>query len=658
MLSGSADAALLFDAQGRPLYANAAATRLLAVRPQETDGERWDGLDLAAAGLEQLEEDRARVADSGVPVRNEARAETSEGKRDFEYILTPVLDAAGHVETVVANVRDVTARKAAEAERAELLERERTARARAERAAVHTARLQSITAVLSRTSTTAAVVEVIRDKALPALGAHAGAVALLEGHDLELAATVGYSAEVVERWRRFPVHTPTPLAEAVRTGEPVLIPTADALAERFPALARSPSPEHRSWAALPLIGVLGPLGGLALSFVEAGERDREEVDFMLSLAGQCAQALERVRLGEEARAATEAREQLRAEAEAARAAAEERAQAAQVLAAVRDGVVLVDQEGLVRLWNRGAEAITGITAQEADAARIEEVSPGWASLMERVAVAPMDEPGRAQTLPLEVAGRELWLSVSAVSVADGTVYAFRDVTEEQALEHARRDLVATASHELRTPVGAVYGAARTLLTRDLPEEQRAGLLTVIATQSERLAGIVDQLFFASRLDEGAVAISLTSVDGVALAREVVDRARERAPRSVHLLLAAPEAPIAVRCDEDRLRQVLANLVDNAIKYSPDGGPVEVAVGRDGELVRFDVHDEGMGIPAAEQERIFEKFYRLDPDLTSGVGGIGLGLYICRELVARMGGRISLTSDERAGSTFRVELPAA
>jgi signal transduction histidine kinase len=114
-------------------------------------------------------------------------------------------------------------------------------------------------------------------------------------------------------------------------------------------------------------------------------------------------------------------------------------------------------------------------------------------------------------------------------------------------------------------------------------------------------------------------------------------------------------PIAA--DRDRVRQVLVNLVENAIKYSPDGGTVEIGVEAIDSQVRFHVRDEGMGIPDDEQARIFEKFYRLDPAMTRGVGGTGLGLYICNELVDRMGGRIWVQSTSGGGSTFFFELPA-
>jgi signal transduction histidine kinase len=114
----------------------------------------------------------------------------------------------------------------------------------------------------------------------------------------------------------------------------------------------------------------------------------------------------------------------------------------------------------------------------------------------------------------------------------------------------------------------------------------------------------------------------------------------------------------LRCDEDKLHQVLVNLVENAVKYSPDGGRVTVEVSANAEHGRIVVRDEGLGIPAGEQERIFEKFYRLDPSLARGVGGSGLGLYISRELVERMQGQLTVSSEAGRGSTFVVELPRA
>src|SRR5262249_6791246 len=141
-------------------------------------------------------------------------------------------------------------------------------------------------------------------------------------------------------------------------------------------------------------------------------------------------------------------------------------------------------------------------------------------------------------------------------------------------------------------------------------------------------------------------------------RTEIEAARTRLPETIALELeAGPDVP-AVAADPGQLRQVLANLIDNAIKYSPDGGRIAVRLEPQGSHLRFAVADQGLGIPAGEERRIFEKFYRLDPDMTRGIGGTGLGLYICRELVRRVDGRIWVESPDGHGSTFFVEVPLA
>jgi signal transduction histidine kinase len=137
---------------------------------------------------------------------------------------------------------------------------------------------------------------------------------------------------------------------------------------------------------------------------------------------------------------------------------------------------------------------------------------------------------------------------------------------------------------------------------------------------------------------------------------VLEAARVHAPDNVTIRLSAPRELPMLSCDPSRLRQVLLNLVDNAIKYSPDGGAVELALHRTDGGVQFVVRDEGLGFPSEEAEKIFDRFYRLDPELTRGIGGTGLGLYISRELVERMRGKIWADSEPGRGSSFTVELP--
>jgi signal transduction histidine kinase len=264
-------------------------------------------------------------------------------------------------------------------------------------------------------------------------------------------------------------------------------------------------------------------------------------------------------------------------------------------------------------------------------------------------------------MPLELGSGERWLSISGVGFDDGTVYAFRDLTEERGLEEIRQDLVATVSHELRTPLAAIYGSALTLAREDvdLEEAMNRRLLEVIVEESARLADIVNDLLLASQLDAGRLEVRIEQCDARELTERVVEAARTHLPDDVRVELERTSDDLpAVAADEGQLRQVLGNLVDNAIKYSPDGGDVRIRLEGGERHVRFAVSDEGLGIPKAERTRIFEKFYRLDPDMTRGIGGTGLGLYISRELVRRVEGRIWVEANEGGGSVFYVEIPAA
>jgi PAS domain S-box-containing protein len=342
-----------------------------------------------------------------------------------------------------------------------------------------------------------------------------------------------------------------------------------------------------------------------------------------------------------------------------RLARERRAQAARILSQVRDGVVLVDEREIIRSWNQGAERITGLAEDTVLGRPISEVVPGFAALTAEVPVATQsDDAARAVTAPLRIDDRELWLSISGVGSEDGIVYAFRDLTAQRQLEEMRSEFVATVSHELRTPLASIYGAAVTLRDRIGGNDLQRQLLTIVTGESERLVQIVEEILLASQLTSGELVLRLESVDAAGIAQRAVDAARPRLPDNLSLELAAGDGVPPVNADESKARQVLVNLIDNAVKYSPKGGRIELRLERRNGYVEIAVKDEGLGIPPAEQEHIFEKFYRLDPDMARGVGGTGLGLYICRELAERMGGRVRVTSWPGTGSTFFFELPVA
>ena len=337
--------------------------------------------------------------------------------------------------------------------------------------------------------------------------------------------------------------------------------------------------------------------------------------------------------------------------EEARLRAEQGANAAQALAHVSDAVFLVDDGGVIHFWNAAGEQLFGVTAGEAVGRAAAAIVPEYARLVE---AARRED----RFVPVRIGGDERWLAPVISAFDGGTVLTVRDATAGYVLERTRADFVATASHELRTPLTTVYGGARTLIAhRDTLERgQQDKLLHMIEQESEHLVQIVDQLLVSAQLDRGGVHLDESEVDILALCAGVVESARMRAAGKNMLLLQMPTTMAPLRCDEALLRQVLVNLVENGIKYSPDGGRVDVLVSEEPGWVRLEVVDEGIGIPAAELDRIFEKFYRLDAAMTRGVGGSGLGLYISREIVMQMGGTLTARSGPDEGSTFTVVLP--
>jgi two-component system, OmpR family, phosphate regulon sensor histidine kinase PhoR len=342
----------------------------------------------------------------------------------------------------------------------------------------------------------------------------------------------------------------------------------------------------------------------------------------------------------------------------------QRTQAARVLSHVGDGVFLIDSEGVIRLWNTAAEAITGLAAANVYGRPAQAAISGWRKVepLVRVASRPGDprEISGAETVPLDIEGRELWLSIAGVAFTDGTVYTFRDVTDERRLESIRSEFVATVSHELRTPLASLHGAAMTLRQRHerFDADTRDQLLDMIAGQSNRLAALVEEILLTSQLDARSLRIATEPFDPEQLLQTAVQEARLRLSDGTTVEVSSTTALPYVVGDGVRAHQVLGNLIDNAIKYSPAGARVQVTAEQAGESIRFSVRDDGFGIPSGEQNRIFDKFYRLDPDHLRGVGGSGLGLYICRELVRSMSGRIWVESEPGRGATFSFELPIA
>ena len=453
---------------------------------------------------------------------------------------------------------------------------------------------------------------------------------------------VRWAYELQDRYPPDPDAT-TGVPQVLRTGEPEFFPSIpeellDQAIGDDQALRRIIDELGlKSTICVPLIARGRTLGAVTLIAAET-HPSYTQADFeqAVELARRAAVAVDNARLYREA---------------------ERGADAARALAYVADGVALLDTNGRVLHWNPAAALITGAAEDGAVGRLVGEVVPAWEALTSHVPLVPPGGAARPVTVPIVLGDRERWVAVSGVDFGDGTVYALQDVTEEQALEKTRSDFVATASHELRTPLAAVYGAVRTLRRDDveLSEADRSQFLEMIESEATRLARIVDQILLAGQLDADAVELDVTECDLEQVAAGVIESAAVQVPESISLGLSIDGAA-PVRCDENKLRQVLVNLVDNAVKYSPEGGGVELCVRSENGSCEIEVADEGLGIPPDEHERIFEKFYRLDPQQTQGVGGSGLGLYICRELVERMNGRLHVQSEPGKGSRFMVELP--
>ena len=420
---------------------------------------------------------------------------------------------------------------------------------------------------------------------------------------------------------------------------------------RMERIPDSGPPRTKSAMMVPVKHEGGVVGVVQL-MSDRGEYTTEQVELFEALVAQMAAAVRNARLQRE-------RRRLEAAEAAARAAAAEREQAAQVLEAIGDGVFLLDDDGVVRLWNRAAELLTGLPASQMRDKALGNAIPEWPEIALRIPIAQGRETPRPVTVPVRVGPRDLWLSFVAVRSAAGVIYAFRDLSDEIRLEEEKSDFVTTISHELRTPMTAVYGAAATLLhrDRDLDQDHRRQLLEMLTAEAKRLADITEEVLLTSRLDHRDLRIEREPIDVADLVQATVTTIALDLQESVAVDVQLPANLPSASGDADRLRQVLVNLLDNAVKYS-GAREVSVRVKAKNGLIEIAVADRGPGIAFADQRRIFEKFYRADPQLTHAPSGTGLGLYISRELVRRMGGSLDVTSEPGRGATFTIALPRA
>jgi signal transduction histidine kinase len=275
--------------------------------------------------------------------------------------------------------------------------------------------------------------------------------------------------------------------------------------------------------------------------------------------------------------------------------------------------------------------------------------PELRALLESAVIEPFS--GREVSL----GDRNLMVSARAAE-GGGAVVTFVDVSEIRRLEAVRRDFVANASHELKTPLTAMRGFAETLMEDELPEDLRQQGLETIRSNTLRLQRLVDDLLDLSRLESGGwlARKEVVGLRGLAedLLREFESLARDRG------VTLRSTGDAFVSGDEQGLGHILKNLLENALRYTPEGGAVTVAIDQEREEVRVAVRDTGAGIPTSALNRIFERFYRVDPARSRADGGTGLGLAIVRHLVDAMGGEVWAESELGHGTTIFFTVPAA
>jgi signal transduction histidine kinase len=266
------------------------------------------------------------------------------------------------------------------------------------------------------------------------------------------------------------------------------------------------------------------------------------------------------------------------------------------------------------------------------------------------------EPDAFQEHEIELAGLLGRLAASAVQNIRAYESERHTVDELRRLSALRADFVSLVSHELRSPMAAVIGAARTLQARwrELQPDQRESFLALIGDETTRLAALIGDVLDTSRIDAGTFSYRFSDVDIGALVRDTVATAAVGQDEVPIVADVTPGVPV-VRGDPERLRQIFGNLIDNAVKYSPTGEPVEVRVSQANGSVVVSVRDRGPGIKPDDQRLIFEKFGRVAAGNTKP--GTGLGLYIARSIVETHGGTIAVSSALGRGSTFTVKLPA-
>jgi two-component system, OmpR family, phosphate regulon sensor histidine kinase PhoR len=333
----------------------------------------------------------------------------------------------------------------------------------------------------------------------------------------------------------------------------------------------------------------------------------------------------------------------------------DRARLAAVLEQMTDGVLIADFRGYIQFANPAAEKLFdtngAVGHTVAEVVRHHQLVDAWQRCQQH---------GGTQTETVEIPQRRQFLQLIVIPDlhGGGSILLVQDLTRVRRLETVRRDFISNVSHELRTPLASLRALTETLQDGALDDPKAAHrFIGRIQTEVDALTQMAAELLELTRIESGQLPLEFTSAAPEALMISSADRMRAQAERAgVTVQVECPAGLPKVRADVPRLEQVLVNLIHNSVKFTSPGGHITLSSERDESFVRFAVHDTGVGIPAEDLLRIFERFFRVDRSRSGG--GTGLGLSIARHIVEAHGGRIWAESEEGRGSTFYFTIPIA
>ncbi len=327
------------------------------------------------------------------------------------------------------------------------------------------------------------------------------------------------------------------------------------------------------------------------------------------------------------------------------------------LSGAGEGLIVLDEADCVVATNQAATELARLPEAGCRGRQLLELVP-WPRLHEGIASCRATGADVVFEHEDALGGRTLAIRVRAMPGL-ACVVGIDDQSRVKRLESLRRDFVANVSHELKTPLAAIQGFVETVLDDpDMPVATRHRFLERVARQADRLKTLVGDLLTLSRLDDhSAIEPPPQPCDLVAVVRDIVrDLGPLAGKRGLQLQARLPDVRLPVRANREALQQVGGNLIDNAIKYTPEGGKVSVQVTRRDDSVLLEVADTGIGLSEEDQARVFERFYRVDRARSRDLGGTGLGLSIVKNTVRNLGGDVGVRSTLGQGSSFWVALP--